>query len=63
LPQASLMPTGGVSVDNAGDWIKAGCVAVGAGGNLTAGAKKGDYASITALAKQFMTRIREARAR
>ena len=63
LPQASLMPTGGVSLDNAGDWIKAGCVALGVGGNLTAGAKKGDYPSITTLAKQFMTRIGEARAR
>jgi 2-dehydro-3-deoxyphosphogluconate aldolase / (4S)-4-hydroxy-2-oxoglutarate aldolase len=62
LPQALLMPTGGVSIDNVGEWIKAGCVAVGAGGNLTAGAKKGDYASITALAKQFIARIREARA-
>jgi 2-dehydro-3-deoxyphosphogluconate aldolase/(4S)-4-hydroxy-2-oxoglutarate aldolase len=61
LPQASLMPTGGVSLDNAGDWIKAGCVALGVGGSLTAGAKKGDYASITAIAKQFMTRIGEAR--
>lgn len=62
LPQALLMPTGGVSIDNVGDWIKAGCVAVGVGGNLTAGAKKGDYASITALAKQFIARIRDARA-
>lgn len=61
LPQASLMPTGGVSLDNVGDWIKAGCVAVGVGGNLTAGAKKGDYASITALAGQFLAKIREAR--
>lgn len=61
LPQASLMPTGGVSIANAADWIKAGCVALGAGGNLTAGAKKGDYASITELAKEFIARIREAR--
>ena len=61
LPQASLMPTGGVSLENVADWIKAGCVAVGAGGNLTAGAKKGDYASITALAKQFISRILDAR--
>ena len=30
LPQAPLMPTGGVNVENAGDWMKAGCVAVGA---------------------------------
>jgi len=61
LPQASLMPTGGVSLDNVGDWIKAGSVAVGVGGDLTAGAKKGDYASITARAKEFMMKIREAR--
>ena len=40
LPQAPLMPTGGVSLDTVSDWIKAGCVAVGVGGNLTAGAKK-----------------------
>jgi 2-dehydro-3-deoxyphosphogluconate aldolase/(4S)-4-hydroxy-2-oxoglutarate aldolase len=62
LPQARLMPTGGVSVDNVGEWIKAGCVAVGVGSNLTAGAKNGDYASITAKAKQFVKAIQLARA-
>jgi 2-dehydro-3-deoxyphosphogluconate aldolase/(4S)-4-hydroxy-2-oxoglutarate aldolase len=62
LPQASLMPTGGVSVENVGDWIKAGSVAVGVGGNLTAGAKTGDFASITQLARQFVEKIKEARA-
>ncbi len=41
LPQASLMPTGGVDIGNVADWIKAGCVAVGVGGNLTASAKIG----------------------
>lgn len=61
LPQAPLMPTGGVSLDNVADWIKAGCVAVGVGGNLTAGAKKGDYQSITDIAKQFIEKIRAAR--
>ena len=61
LPQASLMPTGGVSLENVADWIKAGSVAVGVGGNLTAGAKGGDYESITSLARQFVGRIREAR--
>lgn len=61
LPHASLMPTGGVSVENVGEWIQAGCVAVGVGGNLTAGAKKGDFQSITELARQFITRIRQAR--
>ena len=61
LPQASLMPTGGVSIENVGTWIAAGAVAVGGGGNLTAGAKTGDYASIAALAKRFLAAIREAR--
>lgn len=61
LPQANLMPTGGVGLDNVAEWIKAGCVAVGAGGNLTAGAKKGDYQSITDIGKQFIEKIREAR--
>ena len=61
IPQAPLMPTGGVGLDNVGEWIKAGCVAVGVGGNLTGGAKKGDYESITTIAKQFIAKIREAR--
>jgi 2-dehydro-3-deoxyphosphogluconate aldolase / (4S)-4-hydroxy-2-oxoglutarate aldolase len=62
LPRTSLMPTGGVTLENVGDWIKAGSVAVGVGGNLTAGAKTGDFASITQLAQQFVKKIKEARA-
>jgi len=31
LPQVRLMPTGGVTRENAGDWIRAGAVAIGAG--------------------------------
>ena len=61
LPQASLMPTGGVSIDNAAEWIKAGSVALGVGGNLTAGAKTGDFKSITELTRRFVSVIREAR--
>jgi 2-dehydro-3-deoxyphosphogluconate aldolase / (4S)-4-hydroxy-2-oxoglutarate aldolase len=62
LPQAQLMPTGGVSLDNVSHWIKAGSVAIGVGGNLTAGAKTGDFAAITDLARQFVEKIKEARA-
>ena len=61
IPYAKLMPTGGVDVNNVGEWIKAGAVAVGAGGALTAGAKTGDYASITRLGRQFIENIKEAR--
>jgi 2-dehydro-3-deoxyphosphogluconate aldolase/(4S)-4-hydroxy-2-oxoglutarate aldolase len=62
LPQASLMPTGGVSIENAATWIKAGAVALGVGGNLIAGAKTGDFKSITDLAQRFIQTIRQARA-
>lgn len=62
LPQASLMPTGGVSLENVADWIRAGAVAVAVGGNLTAGAKSGDFASITKLARAITEKIKEARA-
>ena len=61
VPYVKLMPTGGVDVDNVQDWIKAGAVAVGAGSALTAGAKTGDYAAITAKGREFVKRIREAR--
>jgi len=61
LPHALLMPTGGVSLDNVADWIKAGSVAVGVGSTLTAGAKTGDYAAITAVAGQFIEKIKKAR--
>ncbi len=61
LPQASLMPTGGVSLENVGDWIKAGAVAVGVGGGLTAGAEKGNLQLVTDTAKQFVEKIQRAR--
>ena len=63
IPQARMMPTGGVSVDNVDEWIKAGAVAVGAGSSLTAGAKTGDYAAITETAKKFVENIKIARAK
>jgi 2-dehydro-3-deoxyphosphogluconate aldolase/(4S)-4-hydroxy-2-oxoglutarate aldolase len=43
------------------DWLAAGAVALGVGGSLTAGAKTGDYAAVTAAAKLFVEKIREAR--
>jgi len=61
IPYAKMMPTGGVDLNNVGEWIKAGAVAVGAGGALTSGAKTGDYALITKTARQFVENIRSAR--
>lgn len=61
LPQANLMPTGGVSLENAKEWIKNGAVAVGTGGDLTAPAKTGDYEEVTRRAAEFVRLVKEAR--
>jgi 2-dehydro-3-deoxyphosphogluconate aldolase/(4S)-4-hydroxy-2-oxoglutarate aldolase len=61
LPQANFMPTGGVSLTNVKDWIKAGAVAVGTGGDLTKGAKTGDYELVTQTAAKFVEAVRIAR--
>lgn len=53
LPQAPLVPTGGIGAANARQWLEAGAVAVGVGGGLT----KGDRASIGARARELLDAI------
>jgi 2-dehydro-3-deoxyphosphogluconate aldolase/(4S)-4-hydroxy-2-oxoglutarate aldolase len=56
LPQVRLVPTGGVSADNAAEYLKAGAVAVGVGGKLVdkAAVARGDWQAITAEAQRLM---------
>ncbi|MBN3490733.1 bifunctional 2-keto-4-hydroxyglutarate aldolase/2-keto-3-deoxy-6-phosphogluconate aldolase [Acholeplasma equirhinis] len=61
LPDIQIMPTGGVSLDNVKDWIAAGVVAVGVGGELTAPAKKGDFEGVKNNAIAFINAVKEAR--
>jgi len=63
LPQVKLMPTGGVTVDNAGEWIAAGAVAVGVGSALldTKAIDAGDYAALTAKAERIVANVNAAR--
>ncbi len=61
LPHVKMIPTGGVSLDNVGQWIKNGCLAVGVGGELTSGAAEGNYSLITSTAKSFVKAVAEAR--
>ena len=61
LPQGEFMPSGGVDVDNVDKWIKAGAYAVGTGSSLTKGAKTGDFAAVTAKAKEFAEAVKAAR--
>lgn len=63
LPQGEFMPSGGVAIDNVDKWLNAGACAIGTGSNLTAGAKTGDYAAITATAKEFVEAVAKARAK
>lgn len=63
LPQVKLMPTGGVDLSTATDFLKAGAVCLGVGGQLiepkTVAAR--DFARITALAKQFVGIVQKHR--
>lgn len=53
IPQVMIMPTGGVSLDNALDWLEAGSSALGIGGSLTNLAKNGDFGKVTEMAKEL----------
>jgi len=63
LPQVRLMPTGGVSLDNAGDWIRAGAVAVGVGSALLDGKAidEGRYDVLTNNARRIVASVAAAR--
>jgi 2-dehydro-3-deoxyphosphogluconate aldolase/(4S)-4-hydroxy-2-oxoglutarate aldolase len=65
MPQVRLMPTGGVTLENAAEWINAGAVAIGVGTALIGrkAVETGDYAAITASASQFVEAVAAARAR
>jgi 2-dehydro-3-deoxyphosphogluconate aldolase/(4S)-4-hydroxy-2-oxoglutarate aldolase len=63
LPQIPLMPTGGIDLDNAAEYIEAGAVVVGAGGSImdAEAIEAGDYESITETAREFTETIEAAR--
>jgi 2-dehydro-3-deoxyphosphogluconate aldolase/(4S)-4-hydroxy-2-oxoglutarate aldolase len=63
LPQVKLMPTGGVTLDNAHDWIRAGAVAVGLGSALldAKAIDGGHFDIITANARRVLANVASAR--
>jgi 2-dehydro-3-deoxyphosphogluconate aldolase / (4S)-4-hydroxy-2-oxoglutarate aldolase len=63
MPQLRLMPTGGVTLDNAGDWIRAGAVAVGVGSALvdTKAIDEGRLDVIAANARRIVASVASAR--
>ena len=64
LPQIKLVPTGGVSLTTAGDFIAAGAWALGVGADLvnTEAIKSGDRDSVIKAARAYIEVVREARA-
>ncbi len=64
FPHVPFMPTGGVSAANVADWLAAGALAVGAGGELASASdiRAGDFDGISRKARAFAAALREARA-
>jgi 2-dehydro-3-deoxyphosphogluconate aldolase / (4S)-4-hydroxy-2-oxoglutarate aldolase len=63
LPQLEIIPTGGVDVHTAGDFIKAGCAAVAAGSSLVSKdvLKTSDWPKLTETARAFVAAVAAAR--
>jgi len=57
LPQIEIIPTGGIGVENCGDYIRAGCAAVGVGGTLVSKdlLQKSDWSELTRRAKAMVS--------
>jgi 2-dehydro-3-deoxyphosphogluconate aldolase/(4S)-4-hydroxy-2-oxoglutarate aldolase len=63
LPQIPLVPTGGVTAENTGEFIRAGAAAVAAGTSLVSKdlVKKKDFKGLTERARQFAEAVKQAR--
>lgn len=65
FPEIRLMPTGGVSIANIGEWMHAGAAAVGIGSDLLQkeAIEQGRYEVLTERAKRMVENLRKARGR
>jgi 2-dehydro-3-deoxyphosphogluconate aldolase / (4S)-4-hydroxy-2-oxoglutarate aldolase len=63
LPQIPLVPTGGVNLNTAADFLKAGASALGIGGELVLAAalQTGNVAQITELARRYAEIVQQTR--
>ena len=64
LPHLKIVPTGGVDLETAGEFLKAGCVALGVGGSLISAAilKTNNWAELTRLARCYVETVEKFRA-
>jgi 2-dehydro-3-deoxyphosphogluconate aldolase/(4S)-4-hydroxy-2-oxoglutarate aldolase len=63
LPQIKLVPTGGVNLDTAADFIRAGAAALGVGSALVSrqAVENRDFAGLKTTAAEFLKRVRQGR--
>jgi 2-dehydro-3-deoxyphosphogluconate aldolase/(4S)-4-hydroxy-2-oxoglutarate aldolase len=63
LPHIAMIPTGGVSVKTAADFIKAGSMALGVGADLvdTKAIREGNARAVTEKAREYVRLVQEAR--
>jgi len=63
LPHLRLLPTSGITIENAGEYIKAGACAVGIGAALTDPTLigRGDFTTLTEMARRLVQNIERAR--
>ena len=63
LPQVPMVPTGGVNLETAADFLRAGSSALGIGGELISAAalKSGNITAITDSAKQYIAIVKKTR--
>lgn len=57
IPEAQLMPSGGVSLDNIAEWKANGAVAVGVGSALSKGVGEKGYAAVTENSREFVAQL------
>ena len=63
LPHLRIVPTGGVDVHNVGDFLKAGCAALGVGSSLVSAKilQDANWPELTRKAAEFVAAAREAK--
>lgn len=63
LPHVKLMPTGGVTKENAGEWIRAGAVALGVGSSMVDAKAVAErrFDVVSQNARHFVDAVRQAR--
>src|SRR6267143_7174403 len=63
LPQVPMVPTGGINLNTAADFIRAGSAALGIGGELVSASalESGNASALTQAAQSYVAAVRDAR--